>query len=101
MTHNKERLPPPLGYLRGGLRQAHDGLPLRRGGHAAHLQVVGLQLRDGGEEGRAGQGGSREVRGRAVDLFVAPEIQRDLLADGGRAGAPLVLDGCAAGKRRS
>lgn len=62
MTHNKER-PPPLGYLRGGLRQAHDGLPLRRGGHAAHLQVVGLQLRDGGEEGRAGQGGSREVRG--------------------------------------
>lgn len=86
------------GYLRGGLRQAYDGLPLRRGGHSAHLQVVRLQLRDGGEEGGSGQRGSRKVRGRAVDLFVAPEIQRHLLADGGRPGPPFVLDGCAAGK---
>lgn len=86
------------GYLRGGLRQADNGLPLRRGGHSAHLQVVRLQLRDGGEEGRSGQRGSWEVCGRAVDLLVAPEIQRHLLADGGRPGAPLVLDGCAVGE---
>lgn len=85
------------GYLGGGLCQAYNGLPLWCGGHCAHLQVVRLQLRDGGEEGRPRQRGSWEVRGRAVDLFVAPEIQRHLLADGRRPGAPLVLDGCAVG----
>ena len=61
-------------YLRGGLCQTHDGLSLRCGGHCAHLQVVGLQLRDRGEEGRAGQRGSREMGRRTVHLFVAPEI---------------------------
>lgn len=48
-------------YLRGGLCQTHDGLSLRCGGYCAHLQVVGLQLRDRGKEGRAGQRGSREM----------------------------------------
>lgn len=81
------------GYLGGWLRQAHDGLPLRRGGHRAHLQVVRLQLCDGGKERGSRQRRSGEVRGRAVDLFVAPEIQRHLLADSGCPGAPLVLDG--------
>lgn len=90
----------PPGYLRGGLRQAYDGLPLRCGGHRVHLQVVGLQLCDSGEEGRAGQRGSREMGGRSVHLFVAPEIQGDLFADGGRPGAPLVLNGCVAGQDR-
>lgn len=86
-----------VAYLGGGLRQTHDGLSLRRGGNGAHLQVVGLQLRDRGEEGRAGQRGSREVGRRPVHLFVAPEIQGDLFADGGRPGPPLVLDGCETG----
>lgn len=48
-------------YLRGWLCQPHDGLPLRRGGDCAQIQVVGLQLRDGRKEGRAGQRGSREM----------------------------------------
>lgn len=63
-----------MSYLRCGLCQTHDGLPLRRGGYRTHLQVVRLQLRDRGEEGRAGQRGSREMGRRSVHLFVAPEI---------------------------
>lgn len=58
-----------------------------------------LQLRDRGEEGRPGQTGSREMGGGSVHLFVAPEIQGDLFADGGRPGSPLVLNGCGNGHR--
>lgn len=87
-------------YLRGGLCQTHDGLPLRCGGHCAHLQVVWLQLRDRGEERRAGQRGSREMGRWSVHLFVTPEIQSDLFADGGGPGPPLVLNGCEAGQQR-
>lgn len=89
----------PKLYLGRGLCQTHDGLSLRRGGDCAHLQVVRLQLRDRGEEGGAGQRGSREVGRRSVHLFVAPEIQGDLFADGGRPGPPLVLNGCSGHSR--
>lgn len=80
-------------YLGGGLGQAHDGLPLWRAGHRAQIQVVGFQLRDRGEKGRAGQGGSREMGRGSVHLLVAPEIQGDLLTDGGCPGTPLMLNG--------
>lgn len=80
--------------LGGWLGQAHHGLPLWRAGHGAQIQVVGLQLRDRGEKGGAGQRGPREVGRRSVHLLVAPEIKGDLFADGGRPGTPLVLDGC-------
>lgn len=48
-------------YLRCGLCQTHDGLSLRCVCHCAHLQVVGLQLRDRSEEGRSGKRRSREM----------------------------------------
>lgn len=79
-------------HLWGGLCQ--NGLSLRRGGHRAHVQAVGLQLRDGGEEGGPRQRGTREMGRGAVHLFVAPEIKGNLFADGGRPGAPFVLNGC-------
>lgn len=80
-------------YLRGWLGQAHDGLPLWRAGNCAQIQVVGLQLRDRGEKRRAGQRRSREMSRWSVHLLVAPEIQGDLFADGGRPGTPLMLNG--------
>lgn len=80
--------------LGGWLGQAHDGLPLWRGGHGAQIQVVGLQLRDRRKKGGGGQRGSREVGRWSVHLFVAPEIKGDLFANGGRPGTPLMLHGC-------
>lgn len=81
-------------YLRGWLCQAHEGLPLWRGCNCAQIQVVGLQLCDRGKKRRARQRGSREMGRWSVHLLVAPEIEGDLFADGGRPGTPLMLNGC-------
>lgn len=79
-------------YLWCGLSQTHHGLSLWGRSHRTYLQVVRFQLCDGGEEGRSCQRRSREMCGGSVHLFVAPKVQGHLFTDGGRPGAPLMLN---------
>lgn len=83
-----------------GLSQAHEGLPLRGGGHRGQLQAVRLQLRDRSEEGRRRERRGGKVSGRPVLLLVSTEVEGHLLADGGRPGPPLVLHSCRGKQKR-
>lgn len=85
--------------LWGGLRQAHQSLPLWGASDGSQLQAVGLQLGDGGEEGRCWQGGSREVRGATAFLFVPAEVEGHLLPYRRCPRAPLMLHCCRAPRR--
>lgn len=80
--------------LWGGLRQAHQSLPLRGAGDSGQLQAMGLQLGDSSEEGGRRQGGGGEVRGTAALLLVPTEVEGHLLPYRRRPGAPLVLHCC-------
>lgn len=65
--------------LWGGLRQAHQSLPLWCASNGSQLQAMWLQLGDSGEEGRCWQGGSREVRSATALLLVPTEVEGHLL----------------------